>query len=92
MNSLTYTDIDVDATIQLAAGYTTDDVAAELEVLLAEYLETVTTTVSYFRISELLYSCNGVEDVTSYTLNGDTDSITLANTDYAVVGDITIDT
>lgn len=90
--SLTYTDIDVDATITLKAGHTTTDVKEEFEAKLQEYLETVTSVVSYFRVSDLLYACSGVEDVTSYTLNNDTDSIDLDETDYPVVGDVTIAT
>lgn len=92
VQSLTYSDMDVDATITLKAGHTITDVKEEFETKLAEYLESVTSVVSYFKISDLLYSCSGVEDVTSYTLNNDTDSITLAETDYPVVGDVTIAT
>ena len=53
---------------------------------------TVTNIVSYFRVSDLLYACSGVEDVISYTLNGDTESVTIADTDYPVVGEVTIAT
>ena len=92
VNSLTYTDIDVSATVVLKSGYTELEVKEEFSALLAEYLNTVTTTVSYFKVSDLLYACSGIEDVTSYTLNNDTESVVLGDTDYAVVGDITIAT
>ena len=41
-------------------------------------------------MSDLLYACSGVEDVTTYTLNNDTVSVELDDTDYAVVGEVTI--
>lgn len=92
VNALTYVDMGVDATIVLRTGYTTQEVIDEFTALFADYLKTVTTTVSYFKVSELLYACSGVDDVLSYTLNNDTQSVTLSDTDYAVVGDIEIDT
>ena len=92
VQALTDVDIDVDATIVLKADHTLAEVKEEFESLLAEYLETVTTIVSYFKISDLLYACSGVEDVTSYTLNNDTDSVAIAQTEDAVVGEVTLAT
>lgn len=90
VQSLTYTEMDVDATIVLKDGYTINDVGEEFTQAFGEYLETVTNTVSYFRVSDLLYACSGVEDVISYTLNGGTESVTITDTDYPVVGEVTI--
>ena len=90
VNALTNITINVNATVELADGYTTDAVITEFSELLTEYLKTVDNTVSYFRISELLYACSGVEDVISYTLNGDTESIDLAATDFPVLGGVVI--
>jgi hypothetical protein len=56
----------------------------------AEYLKTVENVVSYFKVSDLLYACSGVEDVTTYTLNGDNVSVELDDTDYPVVGEVQI--
>lgn len=88
--SLTYTPIDVAATVVLKTGYTTDDVKTEFTQAFEDYLKTVENTISYFKVSDLLYACSGVEDVTSYTLDGDTESITLADTDYPTVGGVVI--
>ena len=82
--------MDVVATIVLKDGYTINDVGEEFTQTFGEYLETVTNTVSYFRVSDLLYACSGVEDVKSYTLNGGTKSVTIADTDYPVVGEVKI--
>jgi uncharacterized phage protein gp47/JayE len=92
VNGLTYVTINVNATIVLHTGYTTDAVTTEFTELLSEYLKTVDNTVSYFKISELLYACSGVDDVTTYTLNGDTESVTLSDTDYPTVGGVVIAT
>ena len=92
VNSLTYVDMDIDATVVLKDGYVIQDVIDEFTVSFEDYLKTVDNVVSYFKISDLLYACSGVEDVTSYTLNNDTVSITLNDTDYPVVGDVDIDT
>lgn len=90
VQSLAYIDMDVNATIVLKDGYTINDVGEEFTQAFADYLETVTNIVSYFRVSDLLYACSGVEDVISYTLNGGTESVTIADTDYPVVGEVNI--
>lgn len=90
VQSLSYTEMDVDATIVLKDGYTINDVGEEFTQAFADYLETVTNIVSYFRVSDLLYACSGVEDVISYTLNGGTESVTISDLDYPVVGEVNI--
>ena len=82
--------MDVSATIVLKTGYTIDEVVDEFTERFAEYLKTVENVVSYFKVSDLLYACSGVEDVKSYTLNGGTKSVTIADTDYPVVGEVII--
>jgi hypothetical protein len=62
----------------------------EFKIKLKDYLNSVEKVVSYFKISELLFDCAGVEDVTDYTLNGEADSVTLQETDFAVVGEVQI--
>ena len=90
VNGLTYVDMDVSATVVLKSGYTTTEVKTEFEGLFGAYLKTVDTVVSYFKVSDLLYQCSGVEDVTTYTLNNDNESVTLDDTDYPVIGEVTI--
>ena len=92
VNALTSVNIDTDAIIVLAAGYTLDAVIQEYSNVLAEYLETVTDTVSYFRASDILFACNGVDDVISFELNNTEASISLDDTEIAVVGDVNIGT
>ncbi|MBS4760939.1 MAG: baseplate J/gp47 family protein [Clostridium sp.] len=90
VNSLTYVDIDVTANIVLKDGYETTDVKDELTEKLKTYLPTVDNTVSYFNINNLIFDCVGVEDVTSYTLNGGTVSINIEDTEYPVTGKVVI--
>lgn len=90
VNALNYVDMDVSATIVLKTGYTIDEVGDEFTERFAEYLKTVENVVSYFKVSDLLYACSGVEDVTTYTLNNGSISIDLDDTDYPVVGEVSI--
>lgn len=90
VNALNYINVNINATLVLKDGFTPTDVKDELEVALKQYLPTVENTVSYFKISELLFDCSGVEDVVEYTLNGSTESLTLQDTDYAVIGEVEI--
>ena len=90
VNALNYVDMDVSATIVLKTGYTIDEVGNEFTERFSEYLKTVENVVSYFKVSDLLYACSGVEDVTTYTLNNGNISIDLDDTDYPVVGEVSI--
>ena len=90
VNALNYIDININATLVLKDGFTPTDIKDELEVALKQYLPTVENTVSYFKISELLFDCSGVEDVIEYTLNGSAESVNLLDTDFPVIGEVTI--
>lgn len=90
VDSLNYVAIDVVANVILKEGYSDIDVMDEFKIKLKGYLNSVEKVVSYFKISELLFDCAGVEDVTDYTLNGFADSVTLLDTDFAVVGEVQI--
>ena len=90
VDSLNYINIDVTANVILKEGYSNIDVMDEFKIKLKDYLNTVEKVVSYFKISELLFDCAGVEDVTEYTLNDKADSVTLQETDFPVVGEVQI--
>lgn len=90
VDAMNYIDVNINATLVLKDGFTPTDVKDELKVALKQYLTTVDNTVSYFKISELLFDCSGVEDVVDYTLNGFSESINLLDTDYPVVGEVII--
>ena len=92
VSALTSVQINTVARIVLKAGHTLDSVSAEYSELLTAYLDTVTDTVSYFRASDILYNCSGVDDVLTFTLNGDEESIGLDDTEIAVLGGVNIGT
>ena len=92
VSALTSISIDTVARIRLKTGSTIDSVIQEYSETLAEYLETVTDTVSYFRASDILFACSGVDDVLSFTLNGGEASITLDDTEIPIVGGVNIGT
>lgn len=90
VSAMTYVSTDVTAKVILKNGYTPADVKDEFCIALKQYLTTVDNVVSYFRISELLFDCSGVEDVIEYTLNGGSASVNLNDTDYPVAGEVEI--
>lgn len=90
VHALTTVSINTVATVTLLNGYTIDSVIQEYTETLTKYLETVTNTVSYFRASDILFACTGVEDVRSFTLNGDEESIVISDTSIAEVGGVNI--
>ena len=92
VNALTSLNINTAATVTLKLGATLNDVIQEYSEVFAEYLETVTNTVSYFRASDILFACSGVDDVLSFTLNGGETSITLEDTEIPIVGGVNIGT
>lgn len=90
VNALTSVNINTTATVVLNQGATTTSVADEYSELLADYLDGLTGNVSYLRCSDILFSCPGVADVTVFKLNNAESSISLLDTDIAVVGGVTI--
>lgn len=90
VESLKYIPMNIWAQLKVKEGYTEIDIKDEFLISLKQYLPTVDKTVSYFKISELLFNCEGVEDVIDYTLNGGVESINLEVTDYATTGEVQI--
>lgn len=90
VNGLTYVNINIAANVRLKAGWEPESVTKELSELMKAYLPTTENIVSYFRILEFLFQCSGVEDVTNYTLNGGQESIEISDTEYPVLGEVSI--
>lgn len=92
VKSVDYVNIDIVANIKLAQGGSKSSVLDEFTQLLMKYLKETTATrvVSYLKMSDLLFSCSGVADVLSYTLNGGDTSIALSDLQIAREGAITI--
>lgn len=90
VNSLTAVNININAKITIASGTQYGDVKAQYLDLLSDYLKTVDSVVSYFKVTDLLIQCSGVLDVTSLTLNGNTKSINLTKRQVAKINEVNI--
>ena len=90
VQALTYIDLNIVANGRLKSGWEPSDVEEELSELVKAYLPTTENVVSYFRILEFLFQCSGVEDVTDFTLNGGKVSIEISDTEYPVLGEVSI--
>lgn len=87
------TALNIAATVTLMDSGVLSGVQAAFEEHLAEFcrgLALLTDTVSYAKALRLLLDCEGVADVTGFTLNGGDESLTLAATAVPVVGTITL--
>jgi uncharacterized phage protein gp47/JayE len=84
----------ITVTMVLNDGYTINQVESEIQIKLDEYLTGLTfksdsVIVSYAKIADLLF-VEGVADVTNYTVNGGTSSITISGTQFPKLGEVTI--
>lgn len=73
-------DIWVTAHVRAKAGYGADMLAALFYPALQQHLALLgrpRAVVSYLKIADLLFSCEGIEDVAEYTVNGAKESITV---------------
>lgn len=80
-------EIQVEARVVLSDGYTAEAVNTIFQPVLEAYLQGVafqSSTVSYLRMAELLFSCDGIEDIISYTINNGTVSVELTERQFPV--------
>lgn len=71
-------DITIASNIEIKEGYEVEEIKQEFESKLNEYIKSVTTELTYAKVYGLLANIIGVEDITSLTVNGDTQNITIA--------------
>lgn len=90
VGSLTAVNININAILTLAIGTQIGDVKAQFLDLLSNYLKEVDTVVSYFKVTDLLLQCSGVEDVNTLTLNGGTSSVEIGKTQVAKVNEVNL--
>ena len=68
----------INASIKLKEGYKLEDVKADFENSLNEYLKDVTNELTYSKVYGLLANHLGVEDITSLLVNDDNINISIA--------------
>ena len=84
--------VNIAAKITTTEGADREKLTADIEKAFSDYLAECSfksSTVSYLKIAELLFTEN-VSDVTGYSLNGGTDSITLEQGTFPVPGQVVI--
>lgn len=85
--------LNITASVQLADGAALAAVKSEFEAKLAEFCTDTalrTAVVSFARVSALLLDCAGVADVTAFTVNGGSVSVSLDDDEVGVVGTVTL--
>lgn len=86
--------ISIVAEIKLVKGYSNVDVKQLFIQYLQEYLTDkafgTDKSISYFKISDLLYNVTGVYDVLGYTINGSRQSVTAIPEEFFEISEVTI--
>lgn len=85
--------MDVTASVVLGEGASLEAVRTAFEAALADFFRAnalAVGLVSYARVSALLLACEGVADVTAFTLNGGSGSVALDADEIGVAGTVTL--
>ncbi len=86
--------INISATLTVAAGYDANSVKATVQANLDAYIKSLVfaddNDVRYVRIGQTILDTPGVEDYSNLTVNGDTANITIGDQQVAVLGTVTL--
>lgn len=87
--------VSIDATITISSGYKLTDVKNEIDRTIREYLtgiayEEDNKTLSYFKVSDLIFNVSGVADVLDYTINGGKTSVTAGTSEFFELEEVTV--
>jgi len=78
--------LNISGSIHLSNGFEINNITDQFKAAFTQYLTTKqfgsSRSLTYFKVSDLLYDIPGVLDVDSYTLNGGTSSITADSDEY----------
>jgi len=91
--SATPLEIDVSVTLTLTSGTTNETALEKIEENITNYLKQKAFTsnyVSYAQIGRCILECDEVLDYEDLLVNEDTENIEIANTEVAVLGEVTI--
>ena len=80
----------VNANIELKEGYELEDVKADFENSLNEYLKDVTTELTYSKVYGLLVNHAGVEDITDFNINNSNSNITISEDKIINISEINL--
>lgn len=85
--------LEITASVVLSEGVSAETVTAAFKAALSAFCREgalATRLISYARVSALLLDCEGVADVTAFTLCGETASLALGEREAATVGEVTL--
>lgn len=91
--SATKLDININATITLKDGYELTTVTGAIELAIKNYLKSIAFKkdyVSYALVSSWMINVDGVEDWTSFTMNGDIQNVQIGDEEVAQLGTVVI--
>lgn len=80
-------EVSVSASIYLQDGYAQESVSVQFFQALKTHVQAIslkTQMISYLKIADLLFNCEGVTDIDNYTVNNQTESLLLAERQFPV--------
>ncbi len=98
--------VEVAVVVTVASGYNIADIKQNVQAVLQSYIDSVNredfntaparndqnreSSVSYYRIGDLIFGVEGVADIISYTLNGEIASLTSSYEEYFTLQEVDI--
>lgn len=91
--------INIDATVGAASGSSREDITCQMQGQVEKYFGAFDfdnyrgyggNIVSYLKIADLLFNCEGIKDVTDYRINGQESSIRLTDRQFPAAGTLSI--
>lgn len=92
-------EVNMDATVLAVSGSNGEDISRQMRMQMENYFKAFSfdnykgfegNIVSYLKIADLLFNCEGIKDVTSYRINGRENSMKLTDRQFPVPGTVVI--
>lgn len=85
----------VSASVKLSAGYKKEDVKNQIFQTIKEYLtgiayESENKVLSFYKISDLIFNCSGVDDILDYEINGEKKSVVAGSSEFFMLEEVKI--
>lgn len=87
-------DVTINVKATLEAGSNPDEVREQIAAAIQSYCTEIAfdlTTLSYHKVGDLMFDVTGVADISSYTLNGKTASVTMTAEQFARLKEVVLD-
>lgn len=85
----------VSSSVKLSAGYKKEDVKNQIFQTIKEYLtgiayESENKVLSFYKISDLIFNCSGVDDILDYEINGEKKSVVAGSSEFFMLEEVKI--